>query len=157
MSALDRADYRVRLDETFHRESGLDPTTSRIRILEAIARLDGEPSLVVRRRGKDGDREIDIRPSLAELEATDSAPGFDCTIRFLPGAQGRPEEILSWILPQADPRLAGLERTGLWKAAGGDRLDPFDLLNPAAFPHRNGTGVTVSRHAQEDRDQRGAA
>lgn len=157
MSVLDRADYRVRLDGAFHTESGLDPTTSRIRIREAIARLDGAPSLVVRRRGKGGDREIDIRPSIAEFAPLADGPGFDCTIRFLPGSQGRPEEILSWILPEADARLAALERIGLWKAAGEDRLDPFDLLHPAAFPPRSGTGMTVTQNAQEDRDQRGAA
>ncbi len=157
MSALDRADYRVRLTEAFHAESGLDPTASSHRILEAIARLDREPALVVQRRGKGGDRAIDIRPSIESFEPLADRPGFDCTIRFLPGSQGRPEEILSWIFPEADARLAGLERCGLWKAAGEERLDPFELLNPAAFPTRNGAGDAGSDHAQEDRDQRGAA
>jgi hypothetical protein len=36
------------------------------------------------------------------------------------------------MLPQADSRLLAIERTGLYRIAGEDRLSPFDLLTNAA-------------------------
>ena len=77
---------------------------------------------------------MDIRPSLEAIEPLLTGNGFDCWIRFVPRSQARPEEILSILLPGPDPRLARVERTGLWATAGDRRLEPFELLASVAAP-----------------------
>jgi hypothetical protein len=44
----------------------------------------------------------------------------------------RPDELVKLVLPEADARLLAVERTGLYRIAGEDRLTPFDLLMHAA-------------------------
>ena len=49
-------------------------------------------------------------------------------------AVARPDELVKLIFPAADARLLGIERTGLYRMAGENRLTPFDLLTNAAQP-----------------------
>ena len=134
MSVLDTAAYRVRFTDAYLAEGGFSPGALDDRLSEAIARLMERESVPIHRRGKDGTKEMDIRPSIETVEPLSSGRGLDCWIRFVPRSQARPEEILSVLLPGPDPRLARVERTGLWATAGDRRHDPFELLSAAA-PH----------------------
>jgi radical SAM-linked protein len=134
MSALDTAAYRIRLTDAYVGEGGLDPTVLDDTLSRAVAEILGRDQLLVTRNGKDGPRMVDIRPSIEALEPLASGRGLDCWIRMAPGRQARPEEVLSLLVPGTDPRLAHVERTGLWATAGDRRLDPFELLSSAAAP-----------------------
>jgi radical SAM family uncharacterized protein/radical SAM-linked protein len=134
MSALDTAAYRIRLTDAFVGEGGLDPAALDDVLSRAVAEILGRDQILVTRNGKDGPREIDIRPSIEAVEPLASGQGFDCWIRMTPRAQARPEELLSQLVPGPDPRLADVERTGMWATAGDRRLDPFELLSSAAAP-----------------------
>jgi hypothetical protein len=80
----------------------------------------------------DGVKEFDARPSLESLHPLPGARALDVGIRFTPRSQVRPDELVRLMLPQADSRLLAIERTGLYRIAGEDRLSPFDLLTNAA-------------------------
>lgn len=134
MSAIDTATYRIRLNEAFRSEGGWNPSALEDRLSEAIADVLRRDHVLVHRNGKDGTKEIDLRPSIDALEPLAKGAGIDCRIRFTPRAQARPEEVLSQLLPGPDPRLARVERTGAWATAGDQRLDPFELLSFAAAP-----------------------
>jgi hypothetical protein len=93
---------------------------------------------LVRRKSKRGTREVDIRSSIEAIELSPSMRSLVLQIHFTPRAQARPDEVLSRILPEADARLARVERTGLWVTADEQRLDPFESLNAVAAPIREG-------------------
>jgi radical SAM-linked protein len=132
MSVLDTAAYRVRFTDEYLVEGGLEPSALEDRLSEAIVRLTECESIPIQRKAKDGMKEMDIRPSIETVEPLSTGRGLDCWIRFVPRSQARPEEILSVLLPGPDPRLARVERTGLWATAGDRRSDPFELLSAAA-------------------------
>ena len=134
MSALDTAAYRVRFSDAYLSEAGWQPQALEDRLSEAISRTMERERIPIQRNGKDGVKEMDIRPSLEAIEPLPNGKGFDCWIRFVPKSQARPEEILSILLPGPDPRLAHVERTGLWATAGDRRLEPFELLASVAAP-----------------------
>jgi radical SAM family uncharacterized protein/radical SAM-linked protein len=134
MSALDTAAYRIRFTDAYLEEGGWTPAALEEKLSRAAAEILGRDQILVTRNGKDGPRTIDIRPSLEAVEPLASGQGLDFWIRMTPGCQARPEELLAQLLPGADPRLAAVERTGLWATAGDRRLDPFELLSSVAAP-----------------------
>ena len=138
MSAINKAAYDVELTDSYLADSGVDPATLDYRLTEAVTRLLDQREILVRRKSKGGTREVDIRPSIEAIEVSPSNRRLDFQICFTPRAQARPEEILSRILPEADARLAGVERTGLWVTADDQCLDPFESLIAVAAPNREG-------------------
>ena len=134
MSALDTAAYRIRFTDAYLGEGGWTPADVGERLPAAAAEILGRDQILVTRNGKDGPRTLDIRPSLEAVEPLASGQGLDCWIRMTPRCQARPEELLAQLLPGADPRLAAVERTGLWATSGDRRLDPFELLSSVAAP-----------------------
>jgi radical SAM-linked protein len=138
MSAINKAAYDVEITDSYLADSGVDPATLDYRLTEAVTRLLDQREILVRRKSKSGAKEVDIRPSIEAIEVSPSNRRLDFQIRFTPRAQARPEEILSRILPQADARLAGVERTGLWVTADDQCLDPFESLIAVAAPNREG-------------------
>ena len=157
MNSVDTAAYRAVLTDAILEESGIEPDALEDRISEAIAQLLQNEPIPVRRKGKGGNwKEIDIRPSIESLTSSVTNRTLECTIRMIPGSQARPEDILQRILPAAEPRLALVERMGLWRANGNKRLDPFEVLRAMASPHRNGGNGQGKPNAETDRDQRGS-
>ncbi len=142
MASVDHMTYRVRLTDSFLESGEVSPDALEDLLLERISDLLGATALVVRRPVADGVKEFDARPSLESLHPLPGARALDLGIRMTPGAQARPDEFVRLLLPQADSRLLAVERTGLYKLEGEDRLSPFDLLTLAARPQeeRRATG-----------------
>jgi radical SAM family uncharacterized protein/radical SAM-linked protein len=134
MASVDAASYRIRFTDAYFEHGGWAPSALATPLAEAVTALWNKDPLLVTRNGKGGAREVDLRPSIESVEALPDSAGLDCWIRFTPRAQARPEEVLSLLLPGADPRLTRIERTGLWATAGDRRLDPFEVLSFAAAP-----------------------
>jgi radical SAM family uncharacterized protein/radical SAM-linked protein len=132
MAAVDFATYRVRLTDSYLESGGVSPDALEDLLLEGISGLLGATALVVRRPVAEGVKEFDARPSLESLHPLPGARALDVGIRFTPRSQARPDEIVKLVLPQADARLLAVERSGLYRIAGEDRLTPFDLLMHAA-------------------------
>ncbi|MEO6461519.1 MAG: TIGR03936 family radical SAM-associated protein, partial [Candidatus Eisenbacteria bacterium] len=132
MATVDFATYRVRLTDSYLESGGVSPDALEDLLLEGISGLLGATALVVRRPVAEGVKEFDARPSLESLHPLPGARALDVGIRFLPRSQARPDELVKLALPQADARLLQVERTGLYRIAGEDRLTPFDLLTHAA-------------------------
>jgi radical SAM family uncharacterized protein/radical SAM-linked protein len=130
MSQLEGASYRVRFPRTFLDESGLTPDALRDRLTRGATHLLALDHWVVRRTSEGQTREFDARPSLYGLVlAEDEVPvALDAALRFTARAQARPEDVVAFLIPEADPRTADIERTGLWAEPGGRRLDPLALL-----------------------------
>ncbi len=142
MAAVDFATYRVRLPDSIVESSGVSPQAFEDLLLEGISGVLGANTVVVRRTGADGVKEFDARPSIESLNPLPGARAVDVGIRFTPRSQARPEELIALVLPKADVRQIGVERTGLYRMQGEDRLTPFDLLRNAANPQeeRRATG-----------------
>jgi len=142
MATVDHMTYRVRLTDSYLESGGVSPDALEDLLLEGISGLLGATALVVRRPVADGVKEFDARPSLESLHPLPGARALDLGIRMTPGAQARPDEFVKLILPQADARLLAVERTGLYRIEGENRLSPFDLLTHAARPQeeRRATG-----------------
>jgi radical SAM-linked protein len=134
MSAIDSAAYRIHFTGAFRGTGTWNPSDTETRLSDAIADWMQRDHILVRRNGRDGAKEVDLRPSVEALEPLFDGAGLDCWIRFTPRAQARPEEVLSILVPGPDPRLSRVERTGMWSTAGDRRLDPFELLSSAAAP-----------------------
>ena len=132
MATVDHATSRVRFTDSFFESGGVSPAAFEDLLLEGIADLLGATTLVVRRQGGEGVKEFDARPSLESLVPLSGARALDVGIHFTPRAQARPEELVRLMFPEADVRLLEVERTGLYKVQGEDRLSPFDLLQSAA-------------------------
>jgi hypothetical protein len=132
MAAVGLATYRVRLSDAFRESCGVPPDAFEDLLLEGIAGLLGATSAVVRRQGGEGVKEFDARASMDSMTPLAGARALDVGIRFIPGAQARPEELVQLVFPQADVRLLAVERTGLYRVEGEERLSPFDLLQTAA-------------------------
>jgi radical SAM-linked protein len=133
MAAVDRTDYRVRFTDPFLGSSGVSPEAFEDLLLEGISGLLAATSLVVRRSGGgDGVKEFDARPSIEGLVPLSGARALDVGIRSIPGSQARPEELVKLMFPEADVSLLAIERTGMYRAVGEDRLSPFELLTNAA-------------------------
>lgn len=132
MATVDFATYRVRLTDSYLESGGVSPDALEDLLLEGISGLLGATALVVRRPVAEGVKEFDARPSLESLHPLPGARALDVGIRFTPRSQARPDELVKLMLPQADSRLLAIERTGLYRMAGEDRLTPFDLLSNAA-------------------------
>uniref|UniRef100_A0A832HZZ2 TIGR03960 family B12-binding radical SAM protein n=1 Tax=Eiseniibacteriota bacterium TaxID=2212470 RepID=A0A832HZZ2_UNCEI len=130
MSQLEGATYRVRFPRTFLDEAGLTPDALREHLEREAPALLARDHWIVRRTSEGQTREFDARPSVLSLAvAGDEAPAaLDAVLRFAARAQVRPEELVAHLFPQADPRTADVERTGLWAAPEGRRLDPLALL-----------------------------
>jgi radical SAM family uncharacterized protein/radical SAM-linked protein len=130
MSQLEGASYRVRFPHGILSEAGLDPASLASCLSRRAAELTGREHLVVRRKSEGTTREFDARPSIVALDvdSEDSTPVLNCHLRFTPRAAIRPEELLTELLPEADPRGADVERIALWSEPHGRRLDPFELL-----------------------------
>jgi len=131
MAAVDLATCRVRFTDAFLASGEVSPLAFEDLLLEGISELLGATELVVRRQGGEGVKEFDARPSLESLVPLPGARALDVGIRFTPRAQGRPDELVRLMFPQADSRLLELERTGLYRVQGEERLSPFDLLQSA--------------------------
>jgi radical SAM-linked protein len=131
MAAVDHATCRVRFTDAFLASGEVSPSAFEDLLLEGISDLLGATELVVRRQGGEGVKEFDARPSLESLVPLHGARALDVGIRFTPRAQARPEELVKLMFPQADSRLLEIERTGLYKVQGEERLSPFDLLKSA--------------------------
>ncbi len=142
MAAVDRTDYRVRFIDPFLESSGVSPEAFEDLLLEGISGLHAATALVVRRPGGEGVKEFDARPSIEGLVPLSGARALDVGIRMIPGSQARPEELVKLMFPEADVRLLAIERTGLYRAVGEDRLSPFELLTNAAMhqEERRATG-----------------
>ncbi len=132
MATVDHMTYRVRLTDSYLESGGVSPDALEDLLLEGISGLLGATALVVRRPVAEGVKEFDARPSLESLHPLPGARALDLGIRMTPGAQARPDEFVKLILPQADARLLAVERTGLYRIEGENRLSPFDLLTHAA-------------------------
>lgn len=134
MSQLEGATWRVRFPRTFLDEAGLAPASLRDRLERGAAELLSRDHWIVRRESEGQVREFDARPSILALAASgDEEPAaLDAVLRFVPRAQVRPEDLVALLVPQADPRTADVERTGLWAESGGRRLDPIALLGERA-------------------------
>ena len=130
-AAVDHATCRVRFTDAFLASGGVSPLAFEDLLLEGISDLLGATELVVRRQGGEGVKEFDARPSLESLVPLPGARALDVGIRFTPRAQARPDELVHLMFPQADSRLLEIERTGLYRVQGEDRLSPFDLLQSA--------------------------
>jgi radical SAM family uncharacterized protein/radical SAM-linked protein len=128
MAAVGHATCRVRFTDAFLASGEVSPMAFEDLLLEGISDLLGATTLVVRRQGGEGVKEFDARPSLESLVPLSGARALDVGIRFTPRAQGRPDELVRLMFPQADPRLLEMERTGLYRVQGEERLSPFDLL-----------------------------
>jgi radical SAM family uncharacterized protein/radical SAM-linked protein len=142
MAAVDFATYRVRLTDSFLESGGVSPDALEDLLLEGISGLLGATALVVRRPIAEGVKEFDARPSLESLHPLPGARALDVGIRFTPRSQARPDELVQLMLPQADSRLLAVERSGIYRIEGEDRLTPFDLLTNAAHvqEERRATG-----------------
>jgi radical SAM family uncharacterized protein/radical SAM-linked protein len=139
MSAINEAVYDIRITDAFLARSGVEPAALGDRLSEVAARLLEQQEILVRRKTKGGIKQVDIRPSIGALTTAPSGKSLECRIRFTPRAQARPEEVLSQLFPEADPRLARVDRTALWITAGDRRLNPFESLLAVAAPNRNGS------------------
>ena len=130
MSQIEGASYRVRFPRPFLAEIGLTPDQLAEVLRRATRDLLERPHLVVRRRGEGQSREFDARPSIVAIDvgSEDGSPVLDTHLRFTPRAVVRPEELLTEMFPNDDPRAADIERTVLWAESGGRRLDPLELL-----------------------------
>ncbi len=142
MAAVDFATYRVRLHDSMIESSGASPEAFEDLLLEGISGVLGSTEVVIRRAGTEGVKEFDARPSIESLVPLPGARALDVGIRFTPRSQARPEELVKLLLPEADVRLLAVERTGLYRIQGEDRLTPFELLRTAARPQeeRRATG-----------------
>jgi radical SAM-linked protein len=92
------ASYRITLD---------DPIATNL-LSEKIATLLSAPAIERERRGK----KYDLRPLILSLNLVDGQPTvLELELTSLPGATGRPEEVLEEL--EMDPYSADIERTGL--------------------------------------------
>ncbi len=132
MAAVNHVTYRVRLTDSYLESGGVSPDALEDLLLEGISDLLGATALVVRRPVVDGVKEFDARPSLESLHPLPGARALDLGVHMTPGAQARPDEIVKLLFPDADARFLAVERTGLYRIEGEDRLSPFDLLTHAA-------------------------
>ena len=121
----------MRFTDAFLASGEVSPLALEDLLLEGISDLLGATELVVRRQGGEGVKEFDARPSLESLVPLPGARALDVGIHFTPRAQARPDELVRLMFPQADSRLLEIERTGLYKVQGEERLSPFDLLQSA--------------------------
>jgi radical SAM family uncharacterized protein/radical SAM-linked protein len=142
MATVDFATYRVRLTDSFLESGEVSPDALEDLLLEGISGLLGATALVVRRPVADGVKEFDARLSLESLHPLPGTRSLEVGIRFTPKSTVRPDELVHLVFPQADARLLAIERTGLYRISGEDRLSPFDLLMHAARPQeeRRATG-----------------
>jgi radical SAM-linked protein len=130
MSQLEGASYRVRFPAAFLGQAGVEPAGLG-EVLEArVAELIQREHVIVRRQSEAQTREFDARPSIASLEVgrAETPAILDAHLRFTVRAQVRPDEVVALLLPDQDARTVDIERTGLWREAGGRRLDPLALL-----------------------------
>jgi radical SAM-linked protein len=147
MSQLEGASYRVRFPGPFLAESGLSPDVLGEALEARIPELLRRDHVIVRRQSEAQTREFDARPSIVSLEcsAEGESPTLDAHIRFTARAQVRPDELLSLLLPQVDPRTADVERVVLWAEPGGHRLDPLALLDvPVPEPVSHGVSMRTA-------------
>jgi radical SAM-linked protein len=131
MSQLEGASYRVRFTRPFLDEAGIAPAQLRRELEGRVTELLGREHAIVRRHSEGQTREFDARPSIVALEVSDEeqAAVLGAHLRFAARAQVRPDELVSLMIPNADPRTLDVERAMLWAVSGGQRLDPLDLLS----------------------------
>ncbi len=132
MSQLEGASYRVRFPGSFLGRAGLAPDRLPGILESRIAGLLQREHLIVRRQSEAQTREFDARPSILSLEACgeERPAALDAHLRFTVRAQVRPAEVVALLMPDQDARTVDIERTALWVASNGHRLDPLALLSP---------------------------
>jgi radical SAM-linked protein len=131
MSQLEGASYRVRFTRPFLDEAGIAPDTLREELETRNAGLLRREHAIVRRQSEGQTREFDARPSIVSLEIGDEEQTavLDAHLRFAARAQVRPDELVTLMIPNADPRALDIERVMLWAVSDGRRLDPLELLS----------------------------
>lgn len=132
MSQLEGASYRVRFPASYLAEAGIAPGRLLAELGDRVTRLMAQDLVLVRRVSEDKAREFDAKPSIAAiLASTDESPAvLDLHLRFTQRASARPDDLLTLLVPEADPRTADVERTAMWAEREGERLEPFRLLTP---------------------------
>ena len=127
MAVIERAGYRVQVP--------LKGPLTDARLQEAINLLLEKKSIIIYRRTKRGSQEKDIREGIYHL--TGEITAKEAALQMELGIAGklavRPEEIVQLLAEEEalplEPKMARIERTGLFVFKEGRRLSPLEDLD----------------------------